>query len=145
MAYIAAVLLMHLKEEDAFWAFLCLLDSPKYFQDFFSERLAKVQKVGVFCVFCSTSISLFHSSMYSFFSLYLCMCLLFSDVPFSAGGICVCWRPRAQEQHRCHAPAQTWRASPHVCHTLVRVQYCAIVRTWLRMTHTLDIVSLYHD
>ena len=46
MAYVAAVLLMHLAEEDAFWTLYCLMESPKYFEDFYSETLERVQKVG---------------------------------------------------------------------------------------------------
>lgn len=45
MAYIAAVLLMHMDEEDAFWAFYCLMESPKHFKDFYSQNLARVQQV----------------------------------------------------------------------------------------------------
>jgi len=32
MSYIAAVLLMHMEEEEAFWALVALLDNEKYLQ-----------------------------------------------------------------------------------------------------------------
>lgn len=46
MAYVAAVLLMHMPEEDAFWALYCLMESPKYFHDFYSQSLTRVQHVS---------------------------------------------------------------------------------------------------
>ena len=45
MAYIAAVLLMHMDEEDAFWALYCLMESPKHFSEFYSQSLTRVQHV----------------------------------------------------------------------------------------------------
>ncbi|EGD72297.1 hypothetical protein PTSG_00316 [Salpingoeca rosetta] len=44
MAYVAAVLLMHMKEEDAFWCFLSLMESALHLQGFYSERLVKIQE-----------------------------------------------------------------------------------------------------
>lgn len=35
MSYIAAVLLMHLSEEEAFWALGVLLEKPKYLSELF--------------------------------------------------------------------------------------------------------------
>ncbi|XP_061578499.1 growth hormone-regulated TBC protein 1-A isoform X2 [Cololabis saira] len=43
MSYIAAVLLMHLGEEEAFWALTALLDKPKYLADLFDLSLTRVQ------------------------------------------------------------------------------------------------------
>lgn len=43
MAYIAAVLLMNMDEEDAFWAFYVLMKSKDHFDGYFSENLARVQ------------------------------------------------------------------------------------------------------
>jgi hypothetical protein len=43
MAYIGAVLLMAMEEEDAFWALASLMESPKYFQHYYSEDLWRVQ------------------------------------------------------------------------------------------------------
>ncbi|KAM9854719.1 TBC1 domain family member 2B [Aulostomus maculatus] len=49
MSYIAAVLLMHLGEEEAFWALTALLDKPKYLAEVFDLSLTKVQhQVRVF-------------------------------------------------------------------------------------------------
>ncbi|XP_029993303.1 rab GTPase-activating protein 1 [Sphaeramia orbicularis] len=49
MSYIAAVLLMHLGEEEAFWALTALLDKPKYVAELFDLNLTKVQhQVEVF-------------------------------------------------------------------------------------------------
>ncbi|XP_027128150.1 TBC1 domain family member 12 isoform X2 [Larimichthys crocea] len=49
MSYIAAVLLMQLGEEEAFWALTALLDKPKYLQELFDLNLTKVQhQVKVF-------------------------------------------------------------------------------------------------
>ncbi|XP_040894084.1 rab GTPase-activating protein 1 [Toxotes jaculatrix] len=49
MSYIAAVLLMHLGEEEAFWALTALLDKPKYLAETFDLSLTKVQhQVKVF-------------------------------------------------------------------------------------------------
>lgn len=45
MAYIAAVLLMILSEEEAFWTFSALLGSPKYLQGFYSNSLSEVQVI----------------------------------------------------------------------------------------------------
>jgi len=43
MAYVAAVLLMHMTEEQAFWALMSLLEDKKYLQDFYSKSLSRVQ------------------------------------------------------------------------------------------------------
>ncbi|XP_034390497.1 TBC1 domain family member 2A isoform X2 [Cyclopterus lumpus] len=43
MSYLAAVLLMQLGEEEAFWALAALLDKPKYLTELFDLSLAKVQ------------------------------------------------------------------------------------------------------
>ncbi|KAM3870236.1 uncharacterized protein ACN63O_005371 [Diretmus argenteus] len=43
MSYIAAVLLMQLGEEEAFWALAALLDKPKYLAQLFDLNLTKVQ------------------------------------------------------------------------------------------------------
>lgn len=43
MSYIAAVLLMHMSEEDAFWALMALLENKKYLHDFYSKSLSRVQ------------------------------------------------------------------------------------------------------
>eukprot|EP01147_Barroeca_monosierra_P009407 gene9407-1652_t len=43
MAYIAAVLLMHMSEEDAFWSFVCLMGSPFYLEGFYNDHLARTQ------------------------------------------------------------------------------------------------------
>ncbi|XP_059191450.1 carabin [Centropristis striata] len=43
MSYIAAVLLMQLGEEEAFWAMTALLDKPKYLAELFDLSLTKVQ------------------------------------------------------------------------------------------------------
>ncbi|XP_035013787.2 rab GTPase-activating protein 1 [Hippoglossus stenolepis] len=49
MSYIAAVLLMQLGEEEAFWALTALLDKPKYLAELFDLSLSKVQhQVKVF-------------------------------------------------------------------------------------------------
>ncbi|XP_069571305.1 carabin [Brachyistius frenatus] len=49
MSYIAAVLLMQLGEEEAFWALTALLEKPKYLADLFDLSLTKVQhQVKVF-------------------------------------------------------------------------------------------------
>uniref|UniRef100_A0A671TXW1 Si:ch211-266k8.4 n=1 Tax=Sparus aurata TaxID=8175 RepID=A0A671TXW1_SPAAU len=49
MSYIAAVLLMQLAEEEAFWALTALLDKPKYLAELFDLSLTKVQhQVKVF-------------------------------------------------------------------------------------------------
>lgn len=43
MSYLAAVLLMQLEEEEAFWALTALLDKPKYLGEMFDISLTKVQ------------------------------------------------------------------------------------------------------
>jgi hypothetical protein len=43
MAYIGAVLLMSMAEEDAFWAFAALMEGPRYFQHYYAEDLWRVQ------------------------------------------------------------------------------------------------------
>ncbi|KAK9517187.1 hypothetical protein VZT92_025074 [Zoarces viviparus] len=43
MSYLAAVLLMQLGEEEAFWALTALLDKPKYLTELFDLSLTKVQ------------------------------------------------------------------------------------------------------
>ncbi|XP_013888377.1 uncharacterized protein si:ch211-266k8.4 isoform X2 [Austrofundulus limnaeus] len=49
MSYIAAVLLMQLGEEEAFWALTALLDKTKYLSELFDRSLTKVQhQVKVF-------------------------------------------------------------------------------------------------
>ncbi|XP_071362451.1 carabin isoform X2 [Trachinotus anak] len=49
MSYIAAVLLMQLGEEEAFWALTALLDKPRYLAELFDLNLTKVQhQVKVF-------------------------------------------------------------------------------------------------
>ncbi|KAM3609155.1 uncharacterized protein V6R79_010289 [Siganus canaliculatus] len=49
MSYLAAVLLMQLAEEEAFWALTALLDKPKYLAELFDLNLSKVQhQVKVF-------------------------------------------------------------------------------------------------
>ncbi|XP_042267278.1 rab GTPase-activating protein 1 [Thunnus maccoyii] len=49
MSYIAAVLLMQLGEEEAFWALTALLDKPKYLAELFELTLTKIQhQVKVF-------------------------------------------------------------------------------------------------
>ncbi|XP_068459343.1 carabin isoform X2 [Clinocottus analis] len=49
MSYLAAVLLMQLGEEEAFWALTALLDKPKYLSELFDLGLAKIQhQVKVF-------------------------------------------------------------------------------------------------
>ncbi|KAM6926584.1 uncharacterized protein PEZ65_010089 isoform 1-T2 [Lycodopsis pacificus] len=49
MSYLAAVLLMQLGEEEAFWALTALLDKPKYLTELFDLSLTKVQhQVKVF-------------------------------------------------------------------------------------------------
>ncbi|XP_047238667.1 TBC1 domain family member whacked isoform X2 [Girardinichthys multiradiatus] len=49
MSYIAAVLLMQLGEEEAFWALTALLDKPRYLAELFDLSLTKVQhQVKVF-------------------------------------------------------------------------------------------------
>ncbi|XP_042352554.1 uncharacterized protein si:ch211-266k8.4 [Plectropomus leopardus] len=49
MSYIAAVLLMQLGEEEAFWALTALLDKPKYLAEVFDLSLTRVQhQVKVF-------------------------------------------------------------------------------------------------
>lgn len=41
MSYIAAVLLMLLSEEEAFWALVVLLEKPKYLSELFNTSLKK--------------------------------------------------------------------------------------------------------
>lgn len=41
MSYIAAVLLMQLGEEEAFWCLTALLDKPKYLAELFDLNLTK--------------------------------------------------------------------------------------------------------
>ncbi|XP_018620903.1 carabin isoform X1 [Scleropages formosus] len=49
MSHIGAVLLMNLPEEEAFWALVALLESPKYLSGLFDHSLDKIQhQVGVF-------------------------------------------------------------------------------------------------
>lgn len=49
MSYIAAVLLMHLGEEEAFWALTALLDQTQYLAELFDRNLSKLQhQVKVF-------------------------------------------------------------------------------------------------
>ncbi|XP_055078594.1 uncharacterized protein si:ch211-266k8.4 isoform X2 [Periophthalmus magnuspinnatus] len=49
MSYIAAVLLMQLAEEEAFWALTALLDQPQYVAELFDLSLSKIQhQVKVF-------------------------------------------------------------------------------------------------
>ncbi|KAL6107288.1 uncharacterized protein ACO6RY_10958 [Pungitius sinensis] len=49
MSYLAAVLLMQLGEEEAFWALTALLDKPKYLTELFDFNLTRVQhQVKVF-------------------------------------------------------------------------------------------------
>uniref|UniRef100_A0AAQ4PCT3 Si:ch211-266k8.4 n=1 Tax=Gasterosteus aculeatus aculeatus TaxID=481459 RepID=A0AAQ4PCT3_GASAC len=49
MSYLAAVLLMQLGEEEAFWALTALLDKPKYLTELFDLNLTRVQhQVKVF-------------------------------------------------------------------------------------------------
>ncbi|XP_064169603.1 TBC1 domain family member 10A [Anguilla rostrata] len=43
MSYIAAVLLMNLAEEEAFWALVALLEKPKYLSGLFDHSLDKIQ------------------------------------------------------------------------------------------------------
>ncbi|KAG1939048.1 Ypt/Rab-GAP domain of gyp1p superfamily protein, partial [Pimephales promelas] len=43
MSYIAAVLLMILSEEDAFWALVALLEKPKYLSGLFDSSMKKIQ------------------------------------------------------------------------------------------------------
>ncbi|KAK3535954.1 hypothetical protein QTP70_021470, partial [Hemibagrus guttatus] len=43
MSYIAAVLLMLLGEEEAFWAMVVLLEKPKYLSELFDSSLKKIQ------------------------------------------------------------------------------------------------------
>uniref|UniRef100_A0A8C1IBR5 Si:ch211-266k8.4 n=1 Tax=Cyprinus carpio TaxID=7962 RepID=A0A8C1IBR5_CYPCA len=43
MSYIAAVLLMILSEEEAFWALVALLEKPKYLSELFDATLTKIQ------------------------------------------------------------------------------------------------------
>ncbi|KAK2838415.1 hypothetical protein Q7C36_013229 [Tachysurus vachellii] len=43
MSYIAAVLLMLLTEEEAFWALVVLLEKPKYLSEMFDSSLKKIQ------------------------------------------------------------------------------------------------------
>ncbi|XP_026991696.2 uncharacterized protein si:ch211-266k8.4 [Tachysurus fulvidraco] len=43
MSYIAAVLLMLLTEEEAFWALVVLLEKPKYLSELFDSSLKKIQ------------------------------------------------------------------------------------------------------
>ncbi|XP_058624038.1 USP6 N-terminal-like protein [Onychostoma macrolepis] len=43
MSYIAAVLLMILSEEEAFWALVALLEKPKYLSELFDSSLKKIQ------------------------------------------------------------------------------------------------------
>lgn len=42
-SYIAAVLLMHLSEEDAFWCFFTLMEEEKFMKNLFDPSLARVQ------------------------------------------------------------------------------------------------------
>lgn len=41
MSYIAAVLLMLMGEEEAFWALVVLLDKPKYLSELFDSSLKR--------------------------------------------------------------------------------------------------------
>uniref|UniRef100_A0A673IKX3 Carabin-like n=2 Tax=Sinocyclocheilus rhinocerous TaxID=307959 RepID=A0A673IKX3_9TELE len=43
MSYIAAVLLMILSEEEAFWALVALLEKPKYLSELFDSSVKKIQ------------------------------------------------------------------------------------------------------
>eukprot|EP00911_Craspedida_sp_UC1_P001912 UC1_evm1s1469 len=43
MAYVAAVLLMHMEEEEAFWALAAMMDKEPYLKDFYSPSLSRVQ------------------------------------------------------------------------------------------------------
>ncbi|KAL7885424.1 hypothetical protein AOLI_G00057190 [Acnodon oligacanthus] len=43
MSYIAAVFLMHLGEEEAFWALVVLLEKPKYLSELFDSSVKKIQ------------------------------------------------------------------------------------------------------
>ncbi|XP_051976117.1 TBC1 domain family member 10B [Xyrauchen texanus] len=43
MSYIAAVLLMILSEEEAFWALVALLEKPKYLSELFDSSMKKIQ------------------------------------------------------------------------------------------------------
>ena len=42
MSYLAAVLLMHLDEEEAFWCFVSLLEKPKYFSGYFLHNMDRL-------------------------------------------------------------------------------------------------------
>ncbi|XP_048449966.1 carabin-like, partial [Rhincodon typus] len=44
MSYIAAMLLMNMQEEDAFWAFVVLLEKPKYLAGFYEHSLDTIQR-----------------------------------------------------------------------------------------------------
>ena len=46
MAYLGAVLLMCMQEEDAFWAFAAMLEQPRYLQNYYAEDLWRVQVIG---------------------------------------------------------------------------------------------------
>lgn len=47
MAYVAAVLLMHMEEEDAFWCFLSLMESALHLRGFYDKGLIKIRDVRV--------------------------------------------------------------------------------------------------
>ncbi|XP_059829983.1 carabin [Hypanus sabinus] len=44
MSYIAAMLLMNMQEEDAFWALVVLLETPKYLAGFYEHSLDTIQR-----------------------------------------------------------------------------------------------------
>ncbi|XP_043561578.1 TBC1 domain family member 10A isoform X5 [Chiloscyllium plagiosum] len=44
MSYIAAMLLMNMQEEDAFWALVVLLEKPKYLAGFYEHSLDTIQR-----------------------------------------------------------------------------------------------------
>uniref|UniRef100_UPI00398E8A8B carabin isoform X2 n=1 Tax=Pristiophorus japonicus TaxID=55135 RepID=UPI00398E8A8B len=44
MSYIAAMLLMNMREEDAFWALVVLLEKPKYLAGFYEHSLHTIQR-----------------------------------------------------------------------------------------------------
>ncbi|XP_065909077.1 TBC1 domain family member whacked-like isoform X2 [Dysidea avara] len=43
MSYVAAMLLMYLDEEDAFWALVSLFEGPKYLANFYDKKFTKLQ------------------------------------------------------------------------------------------------------
>jgi hypothetical protein len=43
MAFVAAVLLMNMEEEDAFWALVAVMENQKYLEGYYSQNLARVQ------------------------------------------------------------------------------------------------------